>query len=290
MKKLKLLLITAILLLGFTALSQPEVTWRFANPTVISGDTFQFDIELKCSLPGTYHSSTQIYFDYNCSAFGTSVVENNRIVYQKLALLDGDVFGSPKYNVVNDADNTPCRYAIVFESAFVVANPVFMNEVGTDYQGFMRFKMKIMNLAETAGIQFVGNSGGVGLMDYGQFYVDATHPAETPYGIPPNYIGYYNNDLFNFAFINPGIISGTVVDDITMTGIGGATVTAGSYSAITAADGTYSITLLPGTYDVSTTFNCYLPQTIPGVVVQTGIQLPLIFLLSLRLMEPYQVW
>lgn len=272
MKKVKLLLFTAFVLLGFTVLAQPypEVTWRFANPTVIPGDTFQFDVELKASFAGTYHSSTQIYFDYSAAAFGTTIVENNRIVYEKLALMDGLVFGAAKYNVVNDADNTPTRYAIVFESAFVVANPTFMNEVTTDFQGFMRFKIKIQNMAEVAGIQFVANVGGVGLMDYGQFYVDATHPAETPYGVPPNYAGYYDNNLLNVPFITPGVINGTVEDNSTMLGIGGATVTAGSYSTITAADGSYSISLPAGTYDVTASYDCYMSQTVPGVVVTDG--------------------
>ncbi|MBN3034417.1 MAG: hypothetical protein JW861_02460, partial [Bacteroidales bacterium] len=66
------ILITALMFMAFgVSLAQPELYWRFANEgtkTVGTDCVFEFDIELACSQPGTFHSSTQIYFDYNTAA------------------------------------------------------------------------------------------------------------------------------------------------------------------------------------------------------------------------------
>lgn len=200
MKNFKILILFCLFFLVNLVISQsyPIVTWRFNNPEIQAGDTFKFDVELKCSIPGTFHSSTQIYFNYDTAAFGPTIVENNHIVYEKLELLNETFFGNPKYQVINHADNTPSRYAIVFEGNFIAPGSLFMTEVDTIFKGFIRFKIHIANPSEVAGIEFVSNIGNVGLMDFGQFHVDNSHPAETPYGVPPDHVCIYENNLLNF--------------------------------------------------------------------------------------------
>lgn len=277
MKNVKLLFLAVFAFMAFGAIAQnPVLSWRFNNAQVIPGDSVRFDVEMKCDVPGTFHSSTQVYFNYNTLAFGENIAgtppgyADRKIRWEKLALLQGAVATSPKYNVVNAANNKPYRFAIIIEAQFTVANPLFMNEVTTDWQGYMRFTIAISDMNELAGIEFVPNDGGVGLMNGGQYYVDATHPNETKYGNPPEYAGTYENDLLNFAFIQPGDISGTVTDFTSGLPISGATVSTAGYSTTTAADGTYTLQVTAGTYDVTAEATCHDPDTQVGVVVTAG--------------------
>jgi hypothetical protein len=204
MKRAKLL-ISALMLLAVTAIGQPQLHWRFANPTTFTSGPdciMQFDVELSCDVATTYHSSMMIYFDYNPAVFGNTIVANNKITYTRGTLMDLDVFGSPGYSWVNHADNTPQRYAITTEANFLVANPMFMEEVPLfpTFATFAQFQI-VIGTPGLAGIAFTPNTGAptfVGLMDGNQFYIDGTHPAETPYGMAPAYAGFYDNDLLTF--------------------------------------------------------------------------------------------
>ncbi|MBN1340327.1 MAG: carboxypeptidase regulatory-like domain-containing protein [Bacteroidales bacterium] len=287
MKNVKLLFLAVFAFMAFGAMAQnPVLSWRFANAQVIPGDSARFDVELKCDMPGTFHSSTQVYFNFNTAAFGENIAgtpptyADRKIRWEKLALLNGDVAGSPKYNVVNAANNKPYRFAIIIEAQFTVANSMFMNEVTTDWQGYMRYTIAISDMNELAGIEFVDEDGGVGLMNGGQYYVDATHPNETKYGNPPDYAGIYENDLLTWAFIQPGNISGTVTDFVSGLGIANASVSTGTYSTTTAADGTYTLQVNAGTYDVTATADCHDPYTHNGVVVTAGNTTTLDFALT----------
>jgi len=257
----------------------PILTWRFNNAQVIAGDSMRFDIELKCSFGGTYHSSTQIYWVYNTQAFGPNIVANNKARFEKLALLSGEAFGSPKYIINNMIDNNDSTLAILFEASFLISGSTFMNEVTTDFQGFGRFTVAIADMGENAGIHFLPSFFGVGMMNGGQYYLDATHPNETKYGDPPDYAGIYENDLVGFQFFQVGTIAGTVVDQNTVP-IAGATVTAGTYSTTTLGDGTYSMTVQQGTYDVTASANCYGSSTVNGVVVTMGVTTTVDFTLT----------
>lgn len=183
-----------------TVVAEPTLHWRFANETVFSNGTdcvFQFDVEVATDLAGTFHSDMQLYFDYNSLAFGENIVANGKITYERLQLLQGDVSGTPMYEMFGNIDNNPHRYALLSEATFVVANPMFMNEVPVlpAWGGYARFQIIVSDPLELAGIDFVPEDGGVGIMNGGQYYVDATHPTATKYGIPPGYEGVYENDL-----------------------------------------------------------------------------------------------
>ncbi|MBN1338777.1 MAG: hypothetical protein JXA03_05600 [Bacteroidales bacterium] len=201
MGKLRILLSMIAVFLMTAAMAQnPILHWRFANPVVyeISGIcTLEFDVEVSCDMPGTFHSDMQLYFDYNTLAFGENVVTNGVLTYERLALLQGDLAGTPLYAIFGNVDNKPYRYAILSEATFTVASPMFMNEIPLwpVFAGYIKVRMNISDQSELAGIQFVPSDGGVGLMNGGQYYLDATHPSATKYGNPPDYEGVYENDL-----------------------------------------------------------------------------------------------
>ncbi|MBN1340791.1 MAG: hypothetical protein JXA03_15790, partial [Bacteroidales bacterium] len=195
----------AIIAVGFASKAQtPVVSWRFANVQVIPGDSLRFDVQLKCSMAGTFHSATQIYFNYNTLAFGENIAgyppnhNDAKIRLEMLELLHGELGGAPTYHIVNYANNKPYRFAVIQEANFVVPNPMFMNEVDTNWLGLLRFTIAIADPAQNAGIQFVPVDNQIGLMNGGQYYVDAAHPTETKYGNPPEYWGIYENDLMDY--------------------------------------------------------------------------------------------
>jgi subtilisin family serine protease len=80
------------------------------------------------------------------------------------------------------------------------------------------------------------------------------------------------NVAYRYELVPTGTVTGTVTDANDGLPIGGAAVTAepGGRSASSAADGTYSIRLRPGTYDVSITADGYVTHEETDVVVTDG--------------------
>ncbi len=77
-----------------------------------------------------------------------------------------------------------------------------------------------------------------------------------------------------------GTISGTVTDSSTGDPIAGATVTANGVSVSTGTDGTYSIEVPPGTYDVTGSADGYEDSSKTGVTVVAGETTPVDFELT----------
>jgi N-acetylneuraminic acid mutarotase len=67
-----------------------------------------------------------------------------------------------------------------------------------------------------------------------------------------------------------GVVAGTVTDSATGKGIAGATVKAGDYSATAGVDGTYTLSVPVGTYDVTAQAFGYSSKTTTGVEVTDG--------------------
>ena len=67
-----------------------------------------------------------------------------------------------------------------------------------------------------------------------------------------------------------GTLSGTVTDCASSANLGGALVTAGSFSTTTNSSGDYSLTVPDGTYDVTASRVGYASATVTGVVVTAG--------------------
>lgn len=202
MKKAKLLVVLVFLVFG--AMAQPVLHWKFANETheQVGADCYyKFDVMLSATQAGTYHSSMQIYFDYNTAAFGTAIVTNGNVTYTRLELMNEMFGGNYKYSTLppgtQGADNKPYRYAVLTEATVVFGNPSFMTEVPLypTFKGFLQFRIKVQDPTKLAGIAFVASEGGVPLMNEGQYYVPLGGTTETKYGVAPGYEGVYENDL-----------------------------------------------------------------------------------------------
>ncbi len=78
------------------------------------------------------------------------------------------------------------------------------------------------------------------------------------------------NGVAAFSSGPHGVVSGTVTDSATGNAIAGAQVTAGTASAVTAANGTYTLNVPTGTYDVVASAYGYASITRSNVVVGDG--------------------
>jgi hypothetical protein len=179
-------------LISLTVTAQPQLTWRFNNVEVINAGTpspkLQFDVEVMANAGGSYHRDLQIYFDYNTLGFGSNIVANGKITYTPLTLMD-----ATKYVVVNMADNTPSKFAVITEAINEMTQPgsaTYYKEVLLNsYQGVLRFTIDISGLGQTAGIAF-----DAALMNGGQYYQSTSNTNPIKYAET----GIYFNDLSTF--------------------------------------------------------------------------------------------
>jgi len=106
MKQIKNILIAMILLLSVSAISQPQLTWRFANPQLINGDTqLQFDVDVMSDVAGWYIYIAQLGFTYNEAAFGPSIYLNGNVTVETGALLNELYLGAlGKYSIISTGD------------------------------------------------------------------------------------------------------------------------------------------------------------------------------------------
>jgi len=182
MKKLKIVLTTLIVALALFSFAQgpsPYPTFKFTNPTILSGtpDTLQFVVSMKCDVTGTYHTDIVVLLNYNTAAFGTDIAFNLKIFVQKVGLTAGQLApGFPYYNILGPNDNTSGRVAFGTEPNLGYT-PAALNLVPTVFTPFMKVKMVISNNSGLAGISFEES-----LMNDGQYYLLV---ADTPleYGV-----------------------------------------------------------------------------------------------------------
>jgi hypothetical protein len=177
-----------------------QLLWRFANPSIFEGlpPLFQFDIELKCDEMGTYHSQTQIYFDYDTLAFGSNIdgIPQNPDIDERISCSFLELMDTNKYLITNDANNSSGRYAIITQP--IDENyPLSLNnltEVDTSYKGFLRFQIEIQDQSRLAGISFSEL-----LMDGGQYYLDIDSDT-----LPEKYFDpcLYANDMINVPLVS----------------------------------------------------------------------------------------
>ncbi|MBM3436684.1 MAG: hypothetical protein FJY07_10770, partial [Bacteroidetes bacterium] len=202
-------------LVTLTVTAQPQLTWRFNNVEVINAGTqLQFDVEVKASVAGSYQRDMQIYFDYNTLGFGSNIVANAKISYSPLTLMD-----AAKYVVVNAADNTSSKFAIITEAINEMTQPgsaTYYTQVTTTFQGFLRFTITIAGggNTQTAGIAFDQT-----LMNGGQYYQSTSNTDPIKYLDP----SLYDNNLSSlklssfygttvYAKATPVVLNGCTVD------------------------------------------------------------------------------
>jgi hypothetical protein len=180
------LIFALFVLVTLTVTSQPQLTWRFNNAEVINAGTkLQFDVEVLASVGTSFHRDLQIYFDYNTAAFGSNIVANGKITYSPLTLMN------THYVVVNAADNTSSKFAIITEANNEMTqsgSATYFNVVPATYEGLLRFTIDILPGGNTlnAGIAF-----DVALMNGGQYYQSTSNTDPLKYLDPC----LYNNSL-----------------------------------------------------------------------------------------------
>jgi hypothetical protein len=217
-----------ITLVSIIVTAQPQLTWQFANFEVINaGSQLQFDVEVKADVDGTFHRDLQVYFDYNTAGFGSDIVANGKVTVDNLTLMENHYF------VVNTADNTSSKFAVITEATHEMAEPgsaTFYNEMTTTFQGLLRITIDIADNTETAGITFDDL-----LMDGGQYYQDAVTTDPIKYVDPC----LYDNDLLTnklstaYGTVTYANGANTPLSDVT--------VTLDVYSDVTDGNGDFNI-------------------------------------------------
>ncbi|GAB4325815.1 MAG: hypothetical protein Kow00127_18560 [Bacteroidales bacterium] len=186
-----MLAICAFVVSGLTA--QEVLQWRLARPMVVPGtpDLFQFDVEVSATNPGTYHRDLQVYLNYNTAAFGSDISASGAVTVSKLELLDNPAYPSATYSIVNVADNSSSRIAILTEADNELTQPgtsAHFIEIPDTYTGLFRIQIEIADPAQLAGIGFESS-----LMDGGQYYQDAATTDPVKYAAS----GVYGQTLMN---------------------------------------------------------------------------------------------
>lgn len=173
----------------YHSFAQAQLTFRFSNPLITDSypPVFQFDVDIKASVPGTFLRDLQVYFNYNTSAFGSNIMANGKITVTKLALI------SNHYQIVNQADNTGSRYAIITEAINEMnqaGSGTYFNEAPVDFTGILRFQIEIADVSQTAGIFFDET-----LMDGGQYRQSNINTDPISY----LFTSLYHNTLYNLS-------------------------------------------------------------------------------------------
>lgn len=237
MRKFVLLFAVLITFSGYV-ISQPTLSWQFANYEVINAGTqLQFDVEVMADAASTYHRDLQVYFDYNTAGFGSSVAAG--VTVTPLSLMDTHYF------VVNVADNTSSKVAIITEATNEMtqgASATYFNEMPTTFTGLFRVTMNIVSNTEMAGITF-----DQALMNGGQYYQDSPAGA-IKYADPCLYINDLNTDLLSTLYGTVTYaINGSPVENVNIVLDNGAPVDAtvsdasGDYGFSGPADGAYTL-------------------------------------------------
>jgi hypothetical protein len=251
MKKFALVF-ALITLVSVYVTAQPQLTFRFANYEVINaGAQLQFDVEVKASVAGSYHRDLQIYFDYNTAGFGSNIVANGYVTVTPLTLMN------THYVVVNSADNTSSKFAVITEAIEEMDEPgsaTYFNAVTTSFQGLLRFTLDIMDNTQVAGIAF-----DEALMNGGQYYQSTSNTDPIKYADPSAYDNSYLTSKLStlYGTITYANAGSTPLNNCTVSLYLGA-VLQGTDN--TNASGIYGFSgIADGAYTLQTT--CSLPRT-----------------------------
>ena len=131
---------------------------------------------------------------------------------------------------------------------------------GTDYQG-----NPVPDGDYKINVEFTEHNASAGNM--GKFkQVTFTKGSEPVSLTIPNETYFRDMTLTWTPVIQNGTLSG-IVTGLGATPLAGAVIAAGANSVFSSADGSYSLSLQPGAWDVSCVVDGYVPQIIPGVMV-----------------------
>lgn len=95
-----------MVLFSTVAISQPQLTWRFANAQLINGDTqLQFDVEVMGDAAGWYIYIAQLGFSYNELAFGSNINGSGAVTIERGVLFTELYLGAlEKYQIISIGD------------------------------------------------------------------------------------------------------------------------------------------------------------------------------------------
>jgi len=268
------LIFALISLISLTITAQPQLTWRFNNVEVVNAGTkLQFDVEVKANVAGSYQRDLQIYFDYSTLGFGSNIVGNAKITYSPLTLMD-----ISKYVVVNMADNTSSKFAIITEAIDEMTVPggsADYTEITTTYQGLLRFTINIASNAQAAGIAF-----DQALMNGGQYYQSTSNTDPLKYMDPSLYENNLSTLLLSsiYGTVTYNNVSSSPMKLVNLTLSGGdtygPTTNNGIYYFTGMANGAYTIaSTCSNTWGGLTSFDAtliarYLGSIIPFTALQ----------------------
>jgi hypothetical protein len=140
-------------------------------------------VEVKADVGTSFHRDLQVYFDYNTAGFGSDIVANAKVSVTPLVLM------STHYVVVNSADNTGSKFAVITEAVNEMTqsgSATYFNAMPTTFTGLLQITIDIADNTETAGIAFDQT-----LMNGGQYYQDLVTTDPIKYADPC----LYDNDL-----------------------------------------------------------------------------------------------
>jgi len=274
MKKIKTLLILgAILLIGFAGKSQIGITYRMNNYMVVPGtpyDTLIFDVEAKGTTGASYTTTFTIKINFNSAAFGSGAIP---VVVQQLILTQptGYNFNTPAITAGTS------RFASTFAgnrtmSPFTgsVWNTAFLSNLTTSFQGVARYKMLITGTGVPLNIAFYMT--GSGSMQTGQNYI-LTSGGTTTINYTP-IVGAPTPALSNLMISEVGDPSNTTTNFVEIYNPGASAVNLNFYPWYLNA-GTSSVQLsgatiaAGGTYTVAYNNTDFTPSLV-STIVGTG--------------------
>lgn len=161
---MKKILIMVLCVLPCLIFAQVGIIFTFGEGTVtVEAGTsyFEFDVFAQATASGTKLGTGMILINYNASAFGTEVNQNNKVTATKGALLSSP-YPFPLYDIILN-DHSLSRLAITFDLNI----DYFGNPLPVTPTTLVHVKMEIADLAHNSNLSFQSD-----LMQNQQYYDD----------------------------------------------------------------------------------------------------------------------
>ena len=129
-----------------------NIEFTFANQSN-TGTFYEFDIMVNTETFGTKLGDALVYLNYNPIAFGPNAAATGNIQVTKAALLEGELAGSPLYEIVNIIDNTDDRVAITI-GYMHDDSPEHASELAPTPQTMLHISLAIAATSTTVDLSF----------------------------------------------------------------------------------------------------------------------------------------
>ena len=176
-KMIRFILLLIFLSAGYQLLAQTEAYFEIRNTKRV-GTVYEFDVHMRASQGGTFHSRGQIYMYYSQAAFGNTVVSNSKVtVTERDLLTEPDLFGGTKYQTVNVTDNGN-RIAVTWQMVYqsIPASLLTHTILPDTFTPLYHFAIEMVNINASPGLHF-----DRALMGAQQFYLAPNTTNEVQY-------------------------------------------------------------------------------------------------------------